>query len=155
MKTLYRHLKQEHGISGCPCHICGKTFTRAQSMLFHVNNKHQEFLVQPKSEETNDDHTSTSATVSLSVQYDGDQDQAKQTSVSIESLDLSLFLGQENQQIPVEDHTSTSATVSLPVQYYGDEDQAKLNSVSIEVFPSLENSQKGFNKPSFFGFGKG
>ena len=23
------------------------------------------------------------------------------------------------------------------------------------VFPSLENSQKGFNKPSFFGFGKG
>ena len=37
VKTLYRHLKQEHGASGSPCPVCGKMFTRAQSMLHHVN----------------------------------------------------------------------------------------------------------------------
>jgi len=41
VKTLYRHLKQRHGISECPCPRCGKTYSRAQSMLFHVN-KHEE-----------------------------------------------------------------------------------------------------------------
>jgi len=36
VKTLYRHLRQEHGASGCPCPVCGKVYTRAQSMLLHV-----------------------------------------------------------------------------------------------------------------------
>ena len=37
VKTLYRHLKNEHGLSGGPCSVCGKIFRRAQSMLHHVN----------------------------------------------------------------------------------------------------------------------
>jgi len=41
VKTLYRHLKQEHGVNECPCPKCGKTYSRAQSMLFHMS-KHEE-----------------------------------------------------------------------------------------------------------------
>lgn len=40
VKTLYRHLKQAHNASASACPICGKIYTRAQSMLHHVN-KHQ------------------------------------------------------------------------------------------------------------------
>ena len=42
VKTLYRHLKQVHGANGSPCPVCGKIFTRAQSMLHHVNKVRQE-----------------------------------------------------------------------------------------------------------------
>ena len=76
-------------------------------MLFHVNNKHQDFLIQPKSEDAIND-TSTNATVSLPVQYYEDEDQAKLNSAYIEDLDLSLFLGRENQQIPVEEDNEVS-----------------------------------------------
>ena len=41
VKTLYRHLKQEHSVNECPCPKCGKTYSRAQSMLFHMS-KHDE-----------------------------------------------------------------------------------------------------------------
>merc|ERR1712025_1387565 len=41
VKTLYRHLKQKHGVNDCPCPKCGKTYSRAQSMLFHMS-KHEE-----------------------------------------------------------------------------------------------------------------
>ena len=41
VKTLYRHIKQEHGTGGSPCPVCGKVFTRAQSMLHHVNKVHR------------------------------------------------------------------------------------------------------------------
>ena len=41
VKTLYRHLKKEHGMSGGPCPVCGKIFSRAQSMLHHVNKVNQ------------------------------------------------------------------------------------------------------------------
>ena len=37
VKTLYRHLKQEHGTKESPCPVCGKRFRRAQSMLLHAN----------------------------------------------------------------------------------------------------------------------
>ena len=41
VKTLYRHLKQVHQVNECPCPKCGKTYSRAQSMLFHIT-KHEE-----------------------------------------------------------------------------------------------------------------
>ena len=41
VKTLYRHLKQVHHVNECPCPKCGKTYSRAQSMLFHIT-KHEE-----------------------------------------------------------------------------------------------------------------
>ena len=37
VKTLYRHLKQAHDVSEHPCPKCGKVYSRAQSMLHHVN----------------------------------------------------------------------------------------------------------------------
>ena len=45
VKTLYRHLKKEHGMSGAPCPVCGKMFSRAQSMLHHVNKVRRELQV--------------------------------------------------------------------------------------------------------------
>ena len=37
VKTLFKHLKQEHGVTERPCETCGVTFSRAQSMLQHFN----------------------------------------------------------------------------------------------------------------------
>ena len=37
VKTLYRHLKQNHNVLHSPCRYCGKIYSRAQSMLHHVN----------------------------------------------------------------------------------------------------------------------
>ena len=37
VKTLYRHLRQCHNVFGSPCQVCGKFYSRAQSMLHHVN----------------------------------------------------------------------------------------------------------------------
>ena len=37
VKTLYRHLRQCHNVYGSPCQVCGKFYSRAQSMLHHVN----------------------------------------------------------------------------------------------------------------------
>ena len=36
VKTLYRHLKTAHDVHESPCPRCGKTYSRAQSMLHHV-----------------------------------------------------------------------------------------------------------------------
>ena len=48
VKTLYRHLKKEHGLSGGPCPVCGKIFTRAQSMLHHVNKVRRRCYIKMK-----------------------------------------------------------------------------------------------------------
>ena len=36
-KTLYRHLKQVHNTKSSICPVCGKCFTRAQSMMQHIS----------------------------------------------------------------------------------------------------------------------
>ena len=43
VKTLYRHLKTEHGLRAAPCPVCFKVYTRSQSMRVHVNTVHQDF----------------------------------------------------------------------------------------------------------------
>ena len=39
VKTLYRHLKKEHDSPGTDCSVCGKFFSRAQSMLQHFKQQ--------------------------------------------------------------------------------------------------------------------
>ena len=53
VKTLYRHLKQVHDVCEHPCPKCGKVYSRAQSMLHHVNQvKLRETILDIKLEMT-------------------------------------------------------------------------------------------------------
>ena len=50
VKTLYRHLKQEHASPGTNCPVCGKFYSRAQSMLQHfkqVAKSEGSILIRP------------------------------------------------------------------------------------------------------------
>ena len=94
VKTLYRHLKQEHGTSGCPCHVCGKTFTRAQSMLLHVNTKHQD--IQTGSSVDFDGFSKCKKSEELQ-----DIDDKKITMKTVEDINRSVNLPEEKPSITV------------------------------------------------------
>ena len=58
VKTLYRHLKTKHNANRAYCPVCGKVYTRSQSLRSHVNTIHQDFLNhldndQPSQEDNN------------------------------------------------------------------------------------------------------
>ena len=60
VKTLYRHLKKEHASPGSNCPVCGKFYSRAQSMLQHFqqqvlpSERRGQFLSCQFQHETND-----------------------------------------------------------------------------------------------------
>ena len=93
VKTLYRHLKTKHNVNRAYCPVCGKVYTRSQSLRSHVNTIHQDFLNhldndQP-SQEDNNNPTETEMVC--------DNELFQLIAISTDNIDFSFTQSQETE----------------------------------------------------------